>query len=278
MKISETTSYPHPVLAPWSADITGAKIDTNITFREGGEGNQVSIHCTTDLNQPDIHKLIREGLASFGLYIKCQETGLRRLQHFGFPSGVHHLAPGALLGRVQVRPMVWSIKRIVKYNPVGAHAEFGDGSDIEPGEILALDDEQVIDVTRPPIPSIESIFEIKASEGVKEGQFEVDMLSDRVTVRMAPNTYQLVQELRGTNDGTRIAIMNSLYVPVVMQVLSDLSNGQEQYEQYRWLHPFLARCQLASVEIESPDLLNDSQRLLALPFATLNQLIQSGEG
>lgn len=32
MRIPETTSYPHPVLAPWSDDITEASIHTAAPF------------------------------------------------------------------------------------------------------------------------------------------------------------------------------------------------------------------------------------------------------
>lgn len=277
MKISETTSYPHPVLAPWSEDIAGATIDTEITFREKGEGNQVSIHFLSKLEQPDIVKMIQDGVATFGCFVKCQETGLRRLQRLGFPTGLYHFAPGALLGRVQLRPMVWAINRISGYNPEGAHAEFGNGCDIERGRILALDDEQIIDVTRPPLASIESIFEIIASDQVPEGRFDVDTESDKITVRMAGKTYQLVQSLREESESTRNVIMNGLYIPVVMQVLDQLTDGYEQFEQYRWLHPFRGRCELEGIDIEKPDLLNHAQRLLAMPFSALEQLIEPKE-
>lgn len=277
MKISETTSYPHPVLAPWSEDIAGATIDTEITFREKGEGNQVSIHFLSKLEQPDIVKMIQDGVATFGCFVKCQETGLRRLQRLGFPTGLYHFAPGALLGRVQLRPMVWAINRIASYNPEGAHAEFGNGCDIERGRILALDDEQIIDVTRPPLASIESIFEIIASDQVPEGRFDVDTESDKITVRMAGKTYQLVQSLREESESTRNVIMNGLYIPVVMQVLDQLTDGYEQFEQYRWLHPFRGRCELEGIDIEKPDLLNHAQRLLAMPFSALEQLIEPKE-
>jgi hypothetical protein len=277
MKISETTSYPHPVLAPWSTDIAGATIASRIILREEGDGNPVSIHCETNLDQPDIVRLIQYGRATFGCFIKCQETGLRRVQRFGFPSGVHHFAPGALLGRVQFRPMVWAASRIAGYSPQGAHAEFRGRFDIAPGQILALDDEQLIDVTRPPLASLESIFEIMSSDQVEDGMFEVDTESDRVTVRMSEKTYHLVQGLRQTDDVTRAVVMNSLFVPVVMQVLDQLVEGYEQFEQYRWLHPFRARCELVDVDIEKLDLLNDAQRLLAQPFASLGQLIEKRE-
>lgn len=277
MKISETTSYPHPVLAPWLEDIAGAAIDTEITFREQGEGNQVSIYFSAKLEQPDILKLIQDGAASFGCLVKCQETGLRRLQRLGFPTGLYHFAPGALLGRVQLRPMVWAVDRIDSYNPEGAHAEFGNGTDIERGQILALDDEQIINVTRPPLASIESIFEIVASDQVPEGRFDVDTESDKLTVRMSKKTYLLVQSLREENEISRNVIMNSLYIPVVMQVLDQLTDGYEQFEQYRWLHPFRGRCELEGIDVEKPDLLNHAQRLLAMPFSGLEKLIEPKE-
>jgi hypothetical protein len=278
MKISETTSYPHPVLAPWSTDILGATIEANITFEENSDRGAVSIHCAAALDHPDIVKLIEKGSAEFGFFIKCQETGLRRVQKFGFPSGIHQFAPGALLGRVQLRPMVWATERIPSYNPVGAHPEFEHGCDVEPGEILALDDEQVMDVTRPPLPSIESIFEITSSDQVADGKFEVDTGSDRITVQMSERMFHLVQSLRATDDTTRAVIMNGLYVPVVMQVLGELAEaGYEQFEQYRWLHPFRARCELAQVDIKKLDLLNDAQLLLGQPFCALTVLIDDSE-
>lgn len=276
MKISETTSYPHPVLTPWSSDIEGASFTTAIQFRENGDRNQVSIHFQTQLDHPDIVHLIKSGAAGFGCYIRCQDTGMRRLQRIGFPSGVHHFAPGALLGRVQLRPMIWAVKEIPGYSPAGAHPEFTNGSDIQPGEILALDDEQTIDVIRPPLAPLESIFEIIASEEVKEGEFVVDTEADRITVRMAEATYQLVQALRQTDDLSRVAVMNALFVPVVMEVLERLQEGLEQFEQYRWLHPFRARCEATNIDLENPDLLSDAQRLLDKPFALLQRLTDQG--
>ncbi len=272
MKISETTSFPYPALAPWSDDIVGATIATEFIVREEPDQNRVSIHCSAVLDHPEIVSLIQEGSATFGCYIKCQETGLRRLQEFGFPSGVQHFAPGALLGNVQLRPMVWSLKRIPSYSPRGAHSEFISSSEIAAGQILALDDQQTIEVTRPPLPSVESIFEIVSSPQVVEGVFDVDPQSDRVTVRMGEKTYQLVQALRHTNEMTRITVMNSLYVPILMQILDHLADGLEAFEQYRWFHPFRTRCERAQIDCQNLDLWTDAQRLLEQPFASLKLL------
>ncbi|HUD55746.1 MAG TPA: hypothetical protein VMR02_10985 [Terracidiphilus sp.] len=98
MKISESTSYPHPVLAPWSTDISGFVFSTEIICREEEKNHQVTLHCNVTLDHPDILALIQNGSATCGCFIKCQETGFRRLQRVGVPSGTHDFAPGALLG------------------------------------------------------------------------------------------------------------------------------------------------------------------------------------
>lgn len=277
MKIKESTSYPHPVLAPWSEDIGNASFDTRIVFELNESENQVTIRCDVTLDHPDIRSLIETGSATFGCFIKCQETGLRRLQPLGFPSGSQQFASGALLGRVQLRPMVWSTRQIADYEPAGAHAEFAGGMNVDAGQILALDDEQLIEVTRPPLPPLESIFKIESSDEVPAGEFELDTTDDHITVLMPKATYQLVQDLRNTDESTRAALMNALYVPIIMEVLDQLRDGDDQFEQYRWLHPFRARCELAEVDLTKPSLLNDAQKLLQQPFASLSQLIDYGD-
>ncbi|HSY35614.1 MAG TPA: hypothetical protein VK814_07690 [Acidobacteriaceae bacterium] len=276
MKISESTSYPHPVLAPWSTDISGAIFETKINYREELQSNQLSIHCQVTIDQPDILALIQNGSAIFGCFIRCQETGFRRLQRIGFPTGTHDFARGALLGRVQIRPIIWTIESISAYNPVGAHPEFSKAGGVDGGQILALGEEQIITVTRPPLPAIESIFEIRSSRDIPDGQFSIDAERNRITVTMDEATYRLVQELRQSNDDTRAVIMNALYSPILMEVLEQLGKrGYEPFEQYRWLHPFRARCELTNVDIKKLDKLNDAQKLLSRPFASLRRLIQS---
>lgn len=277
MKISETTSYPHPVLAPWSGDVEGSSFHAELTLREDGAAQRIDIHCEVSLDQPEIVSLIERGDAAFGCFITCVSTGFRRMQRFGFPSGSHQFAPGALLGRVQLRPMVWSLRTILAYRPAGTHAEFGGPADIEPGQILALDDELRVDVLRPPLPSIESIFEIFASQEVADGQFDIDLSGDRINIYMSEATFSLVQGLRQTTESTRGVVMNALFVPVVMEVLHHVATGEEQFAQCRWFEPFRKRSELLDVDLKSPTLLSDAQILLGLPFQELGRLVEEEE-
>lgn len=277
MKISETTSYPHPVLAPWSGDISGATFSVELTLREDGEAQQVDLHSEVTLDHPGLVELIERGDAAFGCFITCVQTGFRRMQRFGFPTGSHQFAPGALLGRVQLRPMIWALRPIPDWRPAGAHPEFGGATDIELGQILALDDEQRVDVLRPPLPSIETIFEIFASQEVPEGEFEIDLSGDRVNIHMGEKTFALVQGLRQTDNSTRVVVMNALFVPVVMEVLHHVATGQEQFASCRWFEPFRKRSELLDVDLKAPDLLSDAQVLLGHAFKGLGQLVDDSE-
>jgi hypothetical protein len=273
MKISESASYPHPVLAHWSGDISEASFTVTMDLAEDIGTGKVAIRCETMLDHPELLALLEAGSAGFGCFITCRETGFRRLQPFGLPTGVHEFAPGALLGLVQLRPLIWAKEDIHGYSPTGAHPEFGGGMDIRAGDILALDDEQRVNVLRPPVASIESIFEIAASDEVVEGLFEVDPGGDRVLIRMGQETYQLVQNLRESDTASRAVVMNSLYVPVVMEVLHRLSHGPEDFQSHRWFEPFHRRCDAFDVSLEGGALLSDAQKMLNLPFGGLGQLI-----
>lgn len=277
MKISETTSYPHPVLTPWSDDITGADFRAELTLREDGATHQIDIHSEVTLDQPDLLALVETGHAAVGCFITCVSTGFRRMQRLGFPTGSHQFAPGALLGRVQLRPMIWALREISAYLPVGAHVEFGGVTNIAPGQILALDDELRVDVLRPPLPSIESIFEIFASKAVAEGEFEIDLSGDRIKIFMGEATFALIQGLRQSNESTRSVVMNALFAPVVMEVLSQISMGPAQFASCRWFEPFRKRSELLDVDLTAPVLLTDAQILLGQPFKELGQLVDQEE-
>lgn len=277
MKISESTTYPHPVLTPWSDDISGSPMSTIVGVQILDDGRRIVLTCDTTLNHPDILSILKTGKASFGVYIRCQETGFRELTELEFPHGVYEFPVGALLGRVHVRPMIWTRENIPGYLPQGAHTEYDGPLDVAAGRFLALDYAHAFDVAHPALPAIESIFEIKESQSVPEGEFNVDTDADRIAIHMAPQTFELVQKLRATNDAARAAIMNSLYAPTIMEILQQLKEAPDSFDSFRWINPFRARCASVGVDIEAPQLLNDAQKLLDRPFATLSTMLSEDQ-
>lgn len=273
MKISESTIYPHPVLTPWSDDVAGQPMSCTVQVQITSDGRRIVLSCRAKLDHPDILSFLGDRKASYGIYVRCQETGLRELTALDFPEGSHEFAPGGLLGRVYVRPMIWTRESIHDYLPSGAHPEYSTPMDVAAGRFLALDYEHAFDVAHPALPPIESIFEIRESQDVLEGEFDINTDADKIAINMAPKTFELVQKLRETDDGARAALMNSLYAPTIMDVLQKLKESPDNFEGFRWIHPFRARCESVGVNAESPSLLNDAQKLLGMPFSTLSTML-----
>jgi hypothetical protein len=172
--------------------------------------------------------------------------------------------------------MIWTTKSVPSYFPSGAHPEFNE-FDLEAGKIIALGEEQILHVTHPALPTVESIFEIDINPDLPDGKFEIDMGEDKIVIRMPNKTFSLVQLLRQTDNSTRMVTRSSLFVPTLMYVLDQISKNGEQFEGLRWYNSFSSRCDLLSINKNNPDLLNDAMKLLENPFMDLNCLVESLE-
>jgi hypothetical protein len=249
-------------------------MSSNVDAREVDDSTRISINYDTSLEQAEILQLLGEKKACFGMYVRCQSTGLRELKELAFPTGSYTFEPGALLGRVQLRPMVWTKEQLNSYLPSGAHAEYDRAVHVDAGQFLAIEAEHIFDVAHPSLPPIESIFEIAEDPGVLEGSFSIDPSGDKVSIRMCHSTFQLVQRLRDESDATRAALMNALYAPVIMEILDQVRSDPGAFDHLRWIHPFMARCSSLGVDVQNVNLLTDAQKILEYPFNTLCSMIE----
>jgi len=73
-------------------------------------------------------------------------------------------------------------------------------------------------------------------------------------------------------------VMNSVYLPAVMEVLDALQSGADQYESYRWHAPFTARCDARAVDPKTDtSILESAQKLLDGPASGLEQLVAEAD-
>ena len=78
-----------------------------------------------------------------------------------------------------------------------------------------------------------------------------------------------MNRLRGLTIGKPI-VLNSVYLPAVMQVLDSLKDGGSTYEGRRWYRVFDAKCTHLGINTDLPDLWSDAQKLLQTPFLEIN--------
>ena len=274
MRLSDHMNFPHPVLADWRDDYDKGSFGAEIAYREDKSHDRIAISCDISLSNPELEHLLVEGEAAVGIFALCTATGLRELIPLMLGQSTHTFASGSLLGPVILRALIWTVEAIPDWQPKQIHSEFPPTFDLRKGEVLAMGDELQIDIGNLPLPNLETIFSIEVREDLEKGDFEVNLDNPKITILAGRETYDLVETLRKDSKLGPV-VMNSVYVPVIMQVLSILrsENGTAQYEGKRWVKPFAERCDKLDVgfDDDSP-LISDACKLLAMPFHGLEAI------
>src|SRR5262249_35503708 len=129
------------------------------------------------------------------------------------------------------------------------------------GSVLALGDELVMHVGREKLAQMESIFTIAKADELGQGILSVFLEAEKIKILVASNIYDTVNRLRDLPIGKPI-ILNSVYLPAVMQVLDSLRDSGSTYEARRWYRVFDAKCTHLGINTDAPDLWGDAQKLL----------------
>jgi hypothetical protein len=274
MRLTNEMNFPHPVLADWRTDFTSGEFSVEISYQENKTDNQLNLHIETILECEDIEGLIENGKAQLGCFVSCASTGYRRLIEVGRPAHTYKFKPGDLLDAVIIRPVVWVTEAISEWCPSDLHPEYFGSHRIRRGEIIAMADEQVIQVGRANLPSLETIFQLQVDDTLPDGEFGVDMDAEKITILAPRDTYDLIETLRASGATSASVIMNALYVPCVMRVLSQVATDDgegnfAEFESRRWVTAFQRRCEKLDIKHREAEVLGNAQNLLEYPFSTL---------
>ena len=273
MRIPENTRFPHPVLGLDTGDFVVGEFSVQIEVIENRFTGAVTLEHAITLTESGILALVESNKASVGCIIKCADTFFSDLRQIAWSTGKTDFTPGLLLNRVSLRPIVWLKTDLNEWNPGTIHHEFEPPLSLNNGDIVAIGEELIFSVGQAKLAPIESIFDLVRSESISEGMFEVDTTGHRIVLLVNEKMFQTLAQLRSITDGPEI-LMSSIYMPAIMEVLDALRNTDQSYEHLRWYQPFLAKCDLKGVRLESNmSILEAAQILLERPVARLSKLI-----
>lgn len=273
MRIPENTRFPHPVLGLDTGDFVVGEFSVQIEVIENRSTGTVTLEHAITLTESGILALVESNKASVGYIIKCADTFFSDLRQIAWSTGKTDFSPGLLLNRVSLRPIVWLKTDLNEWNPGTIHHEFEPPLSLNNGDIVAIGEELIFSVGQAKLAPIESIFDLVRSESISEGMFEVDTTGHRIALLVNEKMFQTLAQLRSITDGPEI-LMSSIYMPAIMEVLDALRNTDQSYEHLRWYQPFLAKCDLKGVRLESNmSILEAAQILLERPVARLSKLI-----
>jgi hypothetical protein len=279
VKINESMCFPHPVLGPETGDYSSGEFNLEIrAVSEAFSTDQVTVDYSATLTEVGLLSALSSGTVSVGIFVTCLDTYYSNAIALSLGDGRFAFDPGALVGRVEIQPLIWARFGIPHFSLSNCHSEFGGGTmGIEAGEILALGELQVLNIGREKLAQTDTIFSIVKDETLADGQLSVNLDADRIQVLVAENIHQSVNDLRAKKFGHSI-VLNGVYLPAVMQVLDILRAGEGDYEGRRWHRIFRAKCEYLGVNVQQPDLWRDAQILLNDPFSEIAKAKESWEG
>ncbi len=267
MKLNDEMLFGHPILSSTSNDyrdvLFTAEFDINIE-----DPDWLVIGATINLQCTDLDDLLEEGGAGCGFYVICRQTYQNRLVEMTPGSASHKLNAHHFFGTMQLRPVVWAKESRTGWSSKYLHTEYGGRADFPAAAILAVGDESRFSLDRERLRPFESIFTLAANDGLRRGELAVDPERDKVTIFVHPDTKDSVDSIRNDQRG-RTVLLNSLYLPALMQVLSEVSQRGNTLENKAWYRVFTAKCAATGIDPAAGDSLQNAQRLLKYPFARI---------
>jgi hypothetical protein len=273
MKFSDDMRFPHPVLTPETGDFTTGTFDLRVSYEEIRETGKATIRYEVDLTEPNIRTLVEDGVASVAAFVRCNDTYYSELHRLSWPSGTLEFAAGALLNRVTVRPLVYLTEELPAWKPQDLHEEFEGPLSLGSGDILAIGYEFVLNVGQARLAPLESIFALKCSPELPEGEIRINLDAEKITILAGTDTHKLISRLREEKLG-RPAALNSIYLPAIMDVLDALGETPEAFSGKRWKQPFVSRCDSLGIDPSSTNLFEGAQKLLEHPVSSLRVLVE----
>ncbi|MDI6756224.1 MAG: hypothetical protein QME78_17775, partial [Thermodesulfobacteriota bacterium] len=114
-------SFPHPVLSPFSDDITDSAFQCAV--KPAQEGHEYKFEVVSHVSNEELANLIDAEDAAYAVHVECPATRYRNLWRFSDSSYVFRIPVDSLEGRVQVCAFILAVKDISQYTNSGFHSD-----------------------------------------------------------------------------------------------------------------------------------------------------------
>ena len=275
MKIIPGMCWPHPVLSPpeFNDDYSEAEFQVDVSCRQAKDGMAISVVADFELSQPDLLMLVDERVAAYVLLIKSSKTHYRK-EFTSFAPRITEEFFGELSDRVEILSFLVSVKERRGFFSSNWNPDFTSYTfDLEIGTILAFDWPKDYWVNAVDERSITAIIELIPTEQAN-GFWKCNFDNNRVQVMLSKSDYTRVRnardKMKNSPDGQYI--MNGIYLPVLIHLLSFADNSGHSYQDYRWwssLNNRLEKAGCKAIGAANADRELDAQKLLDFPFAKM---------
>ena len=238
MRYEPNKAFPHPVLRPLidggqSADFPRYGFQTVVEPEVSQDGAYIELRIVFEVKHPDIVSAIELGRAEYAVLIYCNSTYYRMYVGSSKPEFTVKITAGDVDRSVELRPSVVVINGLDRYVPSGLHEELsGRTFQVQAGGLLAQDFAVDFPASREFLRPITSIFQITPDPQQPIGKFDI-RVGDPVLIIVNPEDNSKLAAARRSGD-KRPAVMNAVYLPAVMALLSEAVRLEDDTSGDRW--------------------------------------------
>ena len=183
---TKVKTFLHPIIRANSNDyIDGSYFNAELTAEISSEAkDSIRIAYSVNLNNPYIEKLISSDVASVYLNLYCADTIYRSSFLLNQYKGEITLAPGEVIGSLEIEPIVLNNLEIKQFSPPGLNQEFGGNLfQVEVGSPLALGEKDIFNFAFAE-RSLQDLIRVQTSSELNDNEYEISLTSNIITIIM----------------------------------------------------------------------------------------------
>ena len=276
--------YTYPVLGDGLSFSSGL-FNTDVNIAQVGEDIQVCFK--SNLENPQLEKLIQNEQAVFLYHLECSQTCFRKVITSKSGNLEKHIRKGDVEGILEVCSFIVAMDDIPNYVNEGFSEDYrGLSFQIDVGSVLAVGDEFQFRINKKhdDLGYTESIFSIVPDmDGVDKGLLRLDYSGDKIVIMIPEKQYALYEHLQ--NQASRQPIfMSMVIIPALIEVLFSIAaHGSDEYQDKRWYRSLYSKCNSYNISldedfVDSVDPYELAQKLLDYPVVTSIDNIATGSG
>ena len=231
---TKVKTFLHPIIRANSNDyIDGSYFNAELTAEISSEAkDSIRIAYSVNLNNPYIEKLISSDVASVYLNLYCADTIYRSSFLLNQYKGEITLAPGVVIGSLEIEPIVLNNLEIKQFSPPGLNQEFGGNLfQVEVGSPLALGEKDIFNFAFAE-RSLQDLIRVQTSSELNDNEYEISLTSNIITIIMGINVRKAWDFIR-SDSSLRPYLYMSIYKDTFVEALAAVVNG-DGTDEFLW--------------------------------------------
>lgn len=231
---TKVKTFLHPIIRANSNDyIDGSYFNAELTAEISSEAkDSIRIAYIVNLNNPYIEKLISSKVASVYLNLYCADTIYRRSFLLNQYKGEITLAPGEVIGSLEIEPIVLNNLEIKQFSPPGLNQEFGGNLfQVEVSSPLALGEKDIFNFAFAE-RSLQDLIRVQTSSELNDNEYEISLTQNIITIIMGINVRKAWDFIR-SDSSLRPYLYMSIYKDTFVEALAAVVNG-DGTDEFLW--------------------------------------------